>query len=62
MGTFIDSTHETLVPFQVISSGSNVLVVTFQQPLESPMEVLLCQRVNDLQPLSSPQLSHNDSL
>ena len=44
MGTFI----ETLVPFEVISSGCNALVVTFQQLLESPMEVLLWERVNDL--------------
>ena len=36
----------------------------FQQLLEGPMEVLLCERVNDpsSQPLWSPQLSHNDSL
>ena len=43
MGTFI----ETLVPFKVISSGCNALV-TFQRLLEGPMEVLLCDRVNDL--------------
>ena len=48
MGTFIDSTHETLVPFEVISSGCNALVVLFKQLLEGPMEVLLCERVNDL--------------
>ena len=48
MGTFIDSTHETLVPFEVISSGCNALVLPFQQLLEGPMEVLLCERVNDL--------------
>ena len=46
MGTFIDSTHmythETQVPFEVISSGCNALVVPFQQLLEGPMEVLLC--------------------
>ena len=46
MGTFIDSTHETLVPFEVISSSCNTLVVPFQQLLEGSMEVLLC--VNDL--------------
>ena len=40
MDTFIDSTHETLVPFEVISSGCNALVVPFQQLLEGPMEVL----------------------
>ena len=44
MGTFID---ETLVPFEVISSGCNALV-SFQQLLEGPMEVLLCKRVNHL--------------
>ena len=44
MGTFIDS---TLVPFEVISD-CNALVVLFQQLLEGPMEVLLCERVNDL--------------
>ena len=48
MGTFIDSkTHETLVPFEVISSGCNALV-PFQQRQEGHMEVLLCERVNDL--------------
>ena len=41
-------TYETLVPFEVISSGCNALVVPFQQLLEGPMEVLLCERVNDL--------------
>ena len=46
--TFIDSTHETLVPFEVISSGFNALVLPFQQLLEGPMDVLLCERVNDL--------------
>ena len=48
MGTFIDSTHMKLVLFEVISSGCNALVVPFQQLLEGPMEVLLCERVNDL--------------
>ena len=48
MGTFIDSTHETQVPFEVISSGYIALVVPFQQLLEGPMEVLLCECVNDL--------------
>ena len=48
MDTFIDSTHEILVPFEVIPSGCNVIVVLFQQLLEGPMEVLLCERVNDL--------------
>ena len=48
MGTFIDSTHmKTLVPFKVLSSGCNALVVPFQQLLEGPREVLLCERVND---------------
>ena len=47
MGTFIDSTRETLVPFEVISSGCNALFVPFQQLLEGPMEVLLRERVND---------------
>ena len=41
MGTFI----ETLVPIEVIFFGGNVLV-PFQQLLEGPMEVLLCERVN----------------
>ena len=45
MATFIDSTRIT---FEVISSGCNPLVVPFQQLLEGSMEVLLCQRVNDL--------------
>ena len=47
MGTFIDSTHETVVPFEIISPGCNALVVPLQQLLEGPMEVLLCERVND---------------
>ena len=37
-----------MVPFEVISSGSNALVVPFQQLREDPMEVLLYERVNDL--------------
>ena len=37
-----------LVPFEVISSGCNALVVPFQQRLEGPMEVHLCERANDL--------------
>ena len=44
MGTFID----TLVLFEVISSGCSALVVPFQQLLEGSMQVLLCERVNDL--------------
>ena len=47
MGTFIDNTHKTLVHFKVISSGCNALVL-FQQLLEGPIEVLLCECVNDL--------------
>ena len=39
---------KTLVPFEVISSGCNAIVVPFQQLLEGPMEVLLGERVNDL--------------
>ena len=45
IGTFIDSTHMKL---EVISSGCNTLFVLFQQLLEGPIEVLLCERVNDL--------------
>ena len=41
-------TPEALVPFEVFSSGCNALTVPFQQLLQSPMEVLLCERVNDL--------------
>ena len=37
-------THETLVLFEVISSGCNTLVVPLKQLLEGPMEVLLCER------------------
>ena len=49
IGTFIDSTHMKLVPFEVISNSCNALVGThFQQLLEGPMEVLLCERVSDL--------------
>ena len=29
MGTFVDSTHETLVPFEVISSGYDAQVLPF---------------------------------
>ena len=64
MGTFIDSTHMKLLsPFEVISSGCNALVVPFQQILEGPHGcplVWACQWPLS-QPLSSPQLSHNDS-
>ena len=48
MGTFIDSTHMNLVPCEVISFGCNAFVVQFQQLLEGPIEVLLCEHVNDL--------------
>ena len=41
-------THETQVPFEVISSGCNALVLPFQQLLEGPMEVLLFEHVYDL--------------
>ena len=34
-------THETLVPFEVISSGCNALVLPFQQLLEGPMCCIL---------------------
>ncbi len=46
--TKVIDTHETLVPFEVISPGCNALVVPFQQLLEGPMDVLLCEHVNDL--------------
>ena len=39
--------HEILVPFEVISSGCNALV-PFQQLLKGPMEVFLCEHINDL--------------
>ena len=35
-------------PFKLISSGCNAFVVPFQQPLEGPMKVHLCERVNGL--------------
>ena len=57
MGTFIDSTRMKLVPFEVISSGRNALAVQFQQLLEGPMEVLLCERVNDLRHSLFPLLN-----
>ena len=41
-------THETLVPFEVISASCNALVLPLQRLLEGHMEVLLCERVNDL--------------
>ena len=47
-GSLNKYTYETLVLFEVISSGCNILVVPFQQLLEGPMEVLLCERINDL--------------
>ena len=34
--------------FEVTSSDYNALVVPFNQLLEDPIEVLLCERVNDL--------------
>ena len=46
--TFLVLARETLVPFEVIFSGCNALVVPFQQLLKGPMAVLLCERVNDL--------------
>ena len=39
---------ETLVLFEVLSSGCNALVVPLQHLLEGPIEVLLCERVKDL--------------
>ena len=36
------------IPLEVISSGCNAFVVPIQQLLEDPMEVLLCERSNDL--------------
>ena len=48
MGTFIYSTYMKLVPLDVISSGCNAFVVLFQQLLEGAIELLLCERVNDL--------------
>ena len=36
------------VPFEVISSGWNALVVPFQQLQGGPIEVLLYEHVNDL--------------
>ena len=41
-------THETLVPFEVTSSGRNAIFGPFQKLLQGPMEVLLCELVNDL--------------
>ena len=35
-------------PIKVISSSCNALVVPFQQLLVGPIEVLLCERVNDI--------------
>ena len=49
IGTFIHSTYIKLYPaFEVISSGCNALVLPFQQLLEGPMEVFLCERINNL--------------
>ena len=38
----------SFIPFKVISSSCNALVVSFQLLLEGIMEVILCERVNDL--------------
>ena len=43
----IPHSKKTLVPFEVTSPGYNALVAPFQQLLQGPMEVLLCERVND---------------
>ena len=59
--TKVIDTHETLVPFVVISSGCNALVVPFQQLLEGLMEVLLCERVNDLPSLNLSCHSKTDA-
>ena len=49
MGNFIYSTLlTTLVPFEAISYGCNALFVPLQQLLEGPIDVLICERVNDL--------------
>ena len=49
ISTFFDKyTHETLVPFEVISPNCNALFVPLQKLLEGPIEVLLCEHVNDL--------------
>ena len=39
-------THETLVPFEVISPSWKLLTVPIQQILEGPIEVPLCEGVN----------------
>ena len=36
------------LPFEVMYSGYNALVVPFQQLLEGLMEILFCERVYDL--------------
>ena len=46
------------MPFEVTSSGCNGLVVPFQQFLEDPMEVLLCEHINDLRHSLFHKLSH----
>ena len=43
MGTFNESTHMKSSPLR-----SNALVLPFQQLLGGPIEVFLCERVNDL--------------
>ena len=56
-------THETLVPFEVISSSCNTLVQipkSSSRPHGSPL-VWTCQW-HSSQPLLSPQLYHNDNL
>ena len=49
-----------LVPFEVISSACNALVLPFQELLEGLMEVLLWERINDLQILDETDcISHS---
>ena len=43
----ISSEYTRLIE-EVISSGCNAPIVPFQQVMEGPMEVHLCERVNDL--------------
>ena len=48
MGTFIDRTHMKLSSPLKKYPPADALVVPFQQLLEGPMEVHLCEVVNDL--------------
>ena len=48
MGTFIDSTHMKLLSPSKYSPPAEMHLLPFQELRQGPIEVLLCERVNDL--------------